>query len=120
MKMHTKVFISMPMKDLSAEEIHANWKRCYGFLQRHYNGFCLACKGIEVMNSYDPDLDVSAAKNKELAFLGHSITKLSQADVLVMAKGWRFSRGCRMERELAVAYDIGKILYEEDDDAEET
>lgn len=58
----------------------------------------------------------SVIKNHEskytLECFAESIMFLSQADYLVMANGWRESRGCRLEHEIASEYGVS-LLYEE-------
>ena len=49
---------------------------------------------------------------KPLWFLGKSLELLSNANVIVLGKGWERSRGCRIEHEGAVQYGISVIYIE--------
>ena len=49
------------------------------------------------------------AEAKPLWFLGKSIELLSQADVVYFVKGWDKARGCKIEHQCAVAYNIKRI-----------
>lgn len=49
---------------------------------------------------------------KPLWFLGKSLELLSNADAIVLGRGWESARGCRIERECANQYGI-KIVYAE-------
>ena len=46
---------------------------------------------------------------RPLWFLGKSLELLSTADVAYFAKGWDSARGCKIEHDCAVAYDIDVI-----------
>ena len=42
----------------------------------------------------------------DLECFAESVKFLSQADVLVMGKGWADARGCKLEHDIAVAYGL--------------
>ena len=63
-------------------------------------------KGYEIIDSI---LDMGPANAIE--YLAESIRLMNDADIVVMMKGWAKSRGCRIEHEIAVAYDK-EIVYE--------
>lgn len=46
---------------------------------------------------------------KPLWFLGKSLELLSTADIAYFAKGWDSARGCKIEHDCAVAYNIDAI-----------
>ena len=61
-------------------------------------------------------------EKSDLQCFAESIMFLDKADCLVMVPGWESSRGCRLEHDIAVAYDknVGLILeseWEQNEDA---
>ena len=98
----TKVFISQPMKDKTNQEIEQERKEIIGKAKK--------CLGeIEVIDSFFKDAPHDA---KPLWFLGKSLELLSNANIIVLGKGWNNSRGCRIEHECAVQYGISVIYIE--------
>ena len=96
----TKVFISQPMKDRTNQEIEQERKEIIEKAEKYFGE-------IEVIDSFFKDAPHDA---KPLWFLGKSLELLSNADVIVLGKGWKNSRGCRIEHECAIQYGI-KIVY---------
>ena len=92
-----KVFISQPMKDRADGQIKAEREEITKLLKLIYNS------DIYVIDSFFEKAPYDA---KPLWFLGKSIQLLSDADIIYLAKGWKDSRGCRIEYECAKAYDI--------------
>lgn len=90
-----KVFISQPMSGLTDDEILSKRNKIKKFLEEVYNW--------EVIDSYIEE------EGNPVYLLGKSIELLSQADRIFMVKGWQNSRGCKIEYEVAKAYDIGII-----------
>lgn len=95
-----KIFISQPMKGLSAKEIKSNREK--------------AIKKIKSL--YGDDAEIIDSHIKEdgtpLWYLGKSIELLSTADVAYFLKGWNKARGCRIEYMCAENYGIGTYLEE--------
>ena len=98
----TKVFISQPMKDKTDQEIEQERKKIIEKTRKHFGE-------IEVIDSFFKDAPHDA---KPLWFLGKSLELLSNANVIVLGKGWEHSRGCRIEHECAVQYGISVIYIE--------
>ena len=98
----TKVFISQPMKDKTNQEIEQERKKIIEKVERYFGE-------IEVIDSFFKDAPHDA---KPLWFLGKSLELLSNADAIVLGKGWKNSRGCRIEHECAVQYGISVIYIE--------
>ena len=81
-----KVFISSPMRGSTEEE-------------------------ITIIDSYFPEFDASRAEiNIGVYFLGRSILKLAEADLVVFGKGWEKARGCRIEHTIAQDYNLDILL----------
>ena len=95
-----KVFISQPMKDKTVQEIEQERKKIIEKVERYFGE-------IEVIDSFFKDAPHDA---KPLWFLGKSLELLSNADAIVLGKGWKNYRGCRIEHECAIQYGI-KIVY---------
>ena len=97
-----KIFISQPMKDKTNQEIEQERKEIIEKLRKYFWEF-------EVIDSFFKDAPHDA---KPLWFLGKSLELLSNANVIVLGKGWENSRGCRIEHECAVQYGISVIYIE--------
>ena len=95
-----KLFISQPMKDKTNDEISKEREKAID-AARKYLG-----EDVEVIDSFFKDAPHDA---KPLWFLGKSLELLSTADVAYFAKGWDSARGCKIEHDCAVAYDIDVI-----------
>ena len=95
-----KLFISQPMKDKSNDEILKEREKAIA-AARKYLG-----EDVEVIDSFFKDAPHDA---KPLWFLGKSLELLSTADIAYFAKGWNSARGCKIEHDCAVAYDIDII-----------
>lgn len=87
-----KVFISQPMYGLSDNQILDIRDSIKAFLEQN---------GFEVIDSFLKDDD----KNR-IEMLGKSIELLGKADYIYMAKGWKESKGCRIEHAVAREYGI--------------
>ena len=98
----TKVFISQPMKDKTNQEIEQERKEIIEKVRKYFGE-------IEVIDSFFKD---APHDSKPLWFLGKSLELLSNANVIVLGKGWEHSRGCRIEHECAVQYGISVIYIE--------
>lgn len=96
--------------------------RCEG---KTYEEMCLTQKAIfkaykeEKNNKYKDDLDLveSLFKNyipgesNRIEFLGKSITKMSDADVVLIPLDYRKSKGCTIEALTAKIYGLPIVTY---------
>lgn len=88
--MKVKVMISQPMRERTDEEIKK---------ERNYIISRAVSQDMEVLDTlFDFD-----GKNP-VYYLAKSIEVMSEADVVIFAKGWEQSRGCRIEFEIAKNY----------------
>ena len=101
-----RLFISQPMKDKTNEEIQTERNWIIAKMQNIYGN------DIEVIDSFFKDAPHDA---KPLWFLGKSFELLSTADIVYFAKDWDKYRGCCMEHEAAVRYEIGIICHFDDE-----
>lgn len=95
-----KIMISQPMKGKTNEQIKEERKVLVSELEN---------EGYEVL---DTVFDTAPKVIDEAVwYLSKSIEYLAQADVVFFMKGWQYSRGCKIEHEVAVEYGK-KVIYE--------
>lgn len=99
-----KIFISQPMKDKTNQEIEQERKEIIEKVRKHFKKI-----EVKVIDSFIKDAPHDATP---LWFLGKSLELLSNANAIVLGKGWKNSRGCRIEHECAVQYGIPIIYIE--------
>lgn len=59
------------------------------------------------------DTTIKNHKDKsDLECFSESVSFMGNADVLVMGKGWESARGCSLEHDIALAYDL-PIVYDD-------
>ena len=107
-----KVFLSMPLKDLSKEEVEETLKQNkHDLIKPVMEKFNVTEDQIEVMDTHiNAEEDMSVYKTIPLYYFGKGIMSyLSKADVIVMGHGWRSARGCQCENFIAAAYGIPQI-----------
>lgn len=95
-----KLFISQPMRGKIDEEILAEREQAIKIAKD------ILKEDVEVIDSFFQNAPVNA---KPLWFLGKSIELLSSADIVYFADDWKNARGCRIEHECAIEYDIERI-----------
>ena len=96
-----KLFISQPMKDKTDEEILEERQKAIKSAEK------MVGEPVEVIDSFFQNAPADA---KPLWFLGKSLELLSGADVAYFAPGWEDARGCRIEYDCAIAYEIKSIV----------
>lgn len=94
-----KLFVSVPMKGRTEEEIKASIQKMKKIAEV-YEG-----EELELIDSYIED-NPPQNKNQAVWYLGESIKKLSQADVFIGISESYEWHGCEIERETAVDYGI--------------
>ena len=98
-----KIFISMPMKGKTEEQIRKELEDIKSRLLEKY-------PDAEFIDSLiTEELD---EKHPGLLYLAESIKRLDQADAIYMAEGWSFARGCIIEFTTSRHYDIERIFLE--------
>lgn len=102
-----KVFISQPMNGLSEEEI---LKARQDVIEALYD-YGYEPGEIEIIDSYIKEYDSS--KNS-LYYLGKSLQLMSEADIVVFAKGWETARGCKIEYKCAKEYGFSYLCAAEE------
>lgn len=95
-----KLFISQPMRDKTDEEILAERERAIASAKEYLG------EDVEVIDTFYTDFHEGA---KPLEYLARSIKDLATADVAYFCKDWEKYRGCRIENQCAVDYEIDVI-----------
>lgn len=95
-----RLFISQPMKNKTDEQILSERKKAIEAAEERVG------EDVEVIDSF---FQSAPADARPLWFLGKSLELLSTADIAYFAPGWSEYRGCKIEHECAVQYDI-KII----------
>lgn len=100
-----KIFISQPMRGFSDEQILKKRKEISNLIKNKIG------EEVEIIDSFLKDFKPEG--NVPVKFLGKSIGLLSQADIAFFGEGWDEARGCKIEHEIAVQYNINIIDYRE-------
>lgn len=94
-----KLFVSVPMKGRTEEEIKASIQKMKKIAEI-YEG-----EELELIDSYIED-NPPKDSNEAVWYLGESLKKLAQADIFMgICEGYDW-KGCFIERETAEKYDI--------------
>lgn len=96
-----KLFISQPMRGKTDEEIKLERERAIEHAER------LAGEQFEVIDSFFEDMPIDEGP---LWYLGESIKLLGDADMVYFAPGWKEARGCLVEHQVSVNYNIPIIM----------
>lgn len=99
-----KIMISRPMKGKTKEDIDKNTNEMVNLLFDYYGD-----DNIEITAS----IVENHTEKSELECFSESIFFMSQADILAMGFGWENSRGCKLEHEIAKAYNLPVVYLEE-------
>lgn len=94
-----KLFVSIPMKGRSEEEIRKSIAKMKNIVEA-YEG-----EEVELIDSYVKD-NPPENNNQALWYLGESIKKLSEADIIVTIDDIYSWNGCVVEYEAACRYGI--------------
>ena len=94
-----KLFVSIPMKGRSEEEIRKSIAKMKNIVEA-YEG-----EEVELIDSYVKD-NPPENNNQALWYLGESLKKLSEADIMVTIDDRYSWNGCVVEYEAACRYGI--------------
>lgn len=99
----SKAMVSIPMAGFSDYEIN---KKTNVIIKK------LNTMGYEVVDSFiEEECRTDIIKSPPIYYLGKSLEKMAEVDLVYFAKGWEAYRGCRIEHEVAKSYGLD-ILYE--------
>ena len=103
-----RIFVSLPMYGRSEEEIREHQQKIFdAHVSSPLRSKDTKFELIDTVFSH-PDHD----DEDRLWYLGRSIQKLSQADLVIFADGWTESYGCQIEHYVCVLYGIRYIVPE--------
>ena len=95
-----KIMISQPMAGKTKEEIDKERNEMAEQLLRYFGDDC------EIMATTVENYE----EKSDLECFSESIFFMSKCDVLCMGDGWANARGCKLEHEIAKAYNV-PIIY---------
>lgn len=101
-----KVFISLPMKDKTEQEVLEARKKAQEEITEYLHDDDLYF--IDTWIAEDPPEDVV---NKGPWFLGKSLEMMAGADIVYCAQSWASFRGCKIEYAAAKNYGIKVVTY---------
>lgn len=108
--MEINVFISLPMKGKSNEEILAEIASAKEKAMQEVPLHYAEDDHITFIDSFLKDYDPGNVQFKPLACLGKSLQLMAKADTCCFAPGWKEARGCKIEHDAAIAYGL-HIIY---------
>lgn len=91
-----RIMISQPMTGKTTEEIRKEREELVKQLES---------QGHEVMDTVF-NFEGKDPYNHGLFYMGHSVLAMSEVDAVVFMPGWQYSRGCKIEHELALRYGL--------------
>ena len=94
-----KVFVSLPMNGRSDLVIKQKMEYLFRLVQARYPE-----KEFEMIDSFTKDLAIQ--EKGRVSMLGHSIQLMADADIVIFSKDYRLARGCRIEEQVAIEYNI--------------
>lgn len=105
-----RAMLSQPMNGKTMEEVMTTRDKAITELKK---------RKFEVVNTLFTDewyrqenMAKRGVSNPALCFLAKSLEAMSTCDAVYFCKGWKDTRGCRIEHEAAVEYGL-EIIYEE-------
>ncbi len=101
--MTKKVFISLPMRDRTNDEIRKDMNDILSLVKSVYEETGEDVELIDTVNENSPNPDV---KNDGVWYLGGSILDLCEADLAIFHPEWRTARGCIIEHMICAMYNI--------------
>lgn len=95
-----KIFISMPMKSKSTDQVRVEMGKVFDFIKKKL-------PEAQLIDSIIDGADKTIALKGDdvgLWYLGQSIILLSNADIVFFVNDWENYRGCSVERKVATEY----------------
>lgn len=105
-----KVFISVPMRGRTDEDIKSDIERAKEKVRS-------AMGDVEFANSFYGDdvesRECDAKKHPGLAYLGRSLKDMADCNIVFFCNGWEHARGCWLEKRAAKSYGLLSICEDE-------
>lgn len=111
--MKLRVFISQPMTGHNLEEVKSEREAVIAIMQQLDKGLRTVGHTVEVVDSFDEE--AFKEHRNPLECLGDCIKIMSTCNVVVFVPGWEKSRGCRVEHQCAVEYNISTVMLKDTD-----
>lgn len=99
-----KLFVSLPMKDKTADEIINRINECKKEVEE------ILKEEVELLDTFIKEDAPESANNKGLWYLSKSLEKMCDADVVYCDSGYGQYRGCIVEFSAAIKYNIPMII----------
>jgi len=112
-----KVFLSLPMSSQEDEQVLQHIESMKEAWLSFYTE-----DTTEFVDSFVNNLSRDYYVNSDhysIACLGTALIKLAECDIIFIGEGWKNSRGCTLEHEVAKSYGL-EIYFEGEDNSEET
>lgn len=103
--MTKKIFISLPMKGHTYEEIRKRMNNIYDLAVHVLDTPC------ELMDTMWTELPPNP--NNPIWYLGKSIQAMGDADLVIFSSGWFKAKGCFIERFVCDIYGLEKMNEED-------
>lgn len=97
-----KVFISMPMKSKSVEQVKQERDRFFKAIKKQIPSAELI---DSVIDGADKEIAIKGDKTG-VWYLGTSLQIMAKAEFVFFAPGWEEARGCKLERRVAESYGM--------------
>lgn len=104
------IFVSMPMNGKTDEEIIAKMQEVEKKFNKDNVGY--------VVCGYTDTTDMVNVPHIFVNCLSEAIKRMSYCDVVYFVDGWQTARGCQIEHDICMEYDI-PMMFEDDDDDDE-
>ena len=101
--MTKKVFVSLPMRDRSMDEIREDMNDILNILK---SGYSELGEDVELLDTIWTDGPRPDILEDGAWYLGRSIQALAEADLAIFHPGWRKARGCIIEHMVCAMYNI--------------
>ena len=101
--MTKKIFVSLPMRDRSVDEIREDMNDILDMIRP---GYAEIGEDVELINTVWTDTPGPDILEESVWYLGRSIQALSEADIAIFHPGWREARGCIIEHMICAMYNI--------------
>mgnify|MGYP001302747740 CR=1 FL=1 len=111
-KKDTKIylFVSLPMKGLTKQEIITQQQEALTKIQNVYEGYTI--KLIKSFIDAEPPETISNYGTSRLWYLGKSFERLARADIVCFCGDWQKANGCLMEYLATKIYNPTARMYE--------
>ena len=96
MKPIKKLFISQPMNGITNESILETRRKAAEYISSIYPD-----NEIVVIDSYYPQENPNYNAVSAVNLLGQALSKMASADLIYFVPGWKDSKGCQVENEVA-------------------